>query len=170
MGKEKCKSWIQAVRLWRGHFAQNLTQPSQKTWKLVEKWRSAETPQMSISLNLPNLHCIESPWFINKFLVTVNTTILMILMGMLSPSKLHPNVLFGPIKRLPAIITITPIMITKGFVWSYRTACAQNLHYAHSKFWPILTYFCLKVFRFLRWEIFPSDGKPLGISGINQHC
>ena len=33
-GREKCKSW----RLWRGLFAQKLTQPSQKTWKtLVER-------------------------------------------------------------------------------------------------------------------------------------
>ena len=40
-----------------------------------------------------------------------------------------------------------------------ESACTQNLHYAHSGFWPILAYFSQKVLQFLRWEIFPIDGK-----------
>ena len=33
-------------------------------------------------------------------------------------------------------------------------ACTQNLHYVHSGFWPILAYFCPKVLRFYRGQIF----------------
>ena len=38
------------------------------------------------------------------------------------------------------------------------SACAQNLHYAHSGFWPIWAYFCPKVLRFLGWIFFPVRG------------
>ena len=62
MGNEKCKSWTQAVRLWRGHFAQNLTQLSQKTWKTCA--------EVTISRNALNFHIFKSTIIIITIMIT----------------------------------------------------------------------------------------------------
>ena len=50
------------------------------------------------------------------------------------------------------------------------SACAQNLHYAHCGFWPLLAIFCPKVLRFFWAHFFILEHINMKLSGINQHC
>ena len=50
------------------------------------------------------------------------------------------------------------------------SACTQNLHYAHSGFWPILAYFCPKVLRFFWTHFFSFEHINMKFSGMNQQC